>query len=739
MRRLSFFILLLLPLSLCAQFTYVFDQNIPVTNIDGTTLAMPWAGGLNATQYNTMDLNRDGKDDLVLFDRMANKVITILNQNGNYQYAPEYESFFPAEINNWLLLRDFNCDGHKDIFTSDVLGIKVYKNTSEAGSNLQWEQFFFYSGSAFKSPVLLSQGFSGKINVNLQFDDLPAITDADGDGDLDIFNFRYFGGGTVEFHKNYSVENNWGCDSLSFIRETQNWGNFKECSCGVVALNGVDCPTSGGRTKHAGGKSLLAMDTDSDQDLDLIMSEAECTHLYELTNEGTLSDPVINEYASFPSARPVNILIYPAAYNEDVDFDGIKDLIFSPNIFTKTYFATNLEKSNQFYKNTGTATSPVFTYQQSDFLQEHMIEVGDNAVPAFADHDGDGDYDMFISRNGSANIRSTIYLYENTGTEEQPAFTLVNQDFLFFSFSEFYNLKIQFTDMDANNTIDLVFTATNFNTGGTSLYLLPNKSQDGFDFSNQSYVPIDFNLIYSENLFFTDVDSDSKIDILAGRANGALQYWKNVGEPSQFQFALENENFLGLGSSVLRQNISTAAADLDADGNIDLIYGDQSGKLKIISDYKKAADASLAFSEIVFNPLIDINAGQNPFTEQNLGGRIWPTVVNLFNTTRPAIVSGNILGGVNVLRHDEGESLPDDPLIQIFPNPVSAPLPVNIRIDRPAFVHVISVLGQKLSDPVKLQAHQTYQYAVPSLAPGLYLLMFTVKDKSYTKRLVITD
>ena len=57
---------------------------------------MPWAGGLNAAHYNTMDLNHDGKDDLVLFDRTADKVITFLQQNNQYQYAPDYESFFPG-------------------------------------------------------------------------------------------------------------------------------------------------------------------------------------------------------------------------------------------------------------------------------------------------------------------------------------------------------------------------------------------------------------------------------------------------------------------------------------------------------------------------------------------------------------------------------------------------------------------------------------------------------------------
>ncbi|MBA4054593.1 MAG: hypothetical protein C0490_07770, partial [Marivirga sp.] len=69
MRRLLRLLFLILPITVEAQFTYVLDQDIPVRDVGGNDLLMPWAGGLNAAHYNTMDLNEDGKDDLVLFDR----------------------------------------------------------------------------------------------------------------------------------------------------------------------------------------------------------------------------------------------------------------------------------------------------------------------------------------------------------------------------------------------------------------------------------------------------------------------------------------------------------------------------------------------------------------------------------------------------------------------------------------------------------------------------------------------
>ncbi len=94
----TFCSILFVLLAICAhaQFTYEFHQEIEV-EVDGKKLRLPWAGGLNSVQVNTMDLNGDSKEDLVLFDRTANKLITFINQNNQFVIAPEYEELFPAE------------------------------------------------------------------------------------------------------------------------------------------------------------------------------------------------------------------------------------------------------------------------------------------------------------------------------------------------------------------------------------------------------------------------------------------------------------------------------------------------------------------------------------------------------------------------------------------------------------------------------------------------------------------
>src|SRR5687768_7914831 len=128
---------------------------------------MPWAGGFNATQFNMLDLDHDGFSDLVLFDRLTNKVFTMVAATGQYRYAPEYENFFPTDNSNWILLRDYNCDRKKDLFTAEFLGIRVYTNTTQPGGTPSWKQYFFYAGfpGEPKQPVLLTMGFQNKVNL----------------------------------------------------------------------------------------------------------------------------------------------------------------------------------------------------------------------------------------------------------------------------------------------------------------------------------------------------------------------------------------------------------------------------------------------------------------------------------------------------------------------------------------------------------------------------------------------
>lgn len=725
MRLLS--VLLMVPALSMAQFSYRLDNSIPV--IIGTdTLVNAWAGGFNAGQVNTMDINGDGQDDIVLYDRMAERVMVFLWADNGYSHAPQYEQFFPDEITNWMLLRDYNGDGKKDLFTGDVLGIKVFKNVTQPGQPPAWQHVLFNTGFGTKSTVLLTKGFSGKVNLQQNFDDMPAFRDVDGDGDLDIFCARYPTGNTIEFHKNFGVERFGTADSLDFERITQTWGNVTDCFCGVFAFDGQPCNASAGRTQHAGGKSLDVIDINNDGNPDILFSESECARVFLLQNLGTLESPVIQTAALFPSTNPVFIFPYPSVYLEDVDGDGLPDLIATSNAYRRDFLFSNFRESVFYYRNTGTSTAPNFELVQPNFLQNTMIEAGDNAVPAFMDLDGDGDQDLLIGHYGYDGRASLVH-YENTGTISQPVFRKVSDDYAFLSLLNLTNIKPAIADMNGDNRPDLVFSASQGFT--TNLFYLPNTASSGLAVNLLDIRSLNFPLFSTENVSIIDVNADGKPDILLGKSNGALQYWQNTGTAETPAFTLADNAWLGLSSSVTRQNLSCAEGDLDADGLADLVIGDQTGQLAIVPNFREATTAEPALREIVFNPI------SQSLTAPNLGGRLWPTVVNLLSTDRPQVVAGTITGGLVLLNPDNSLPLPDQPRIDIFPNPVTTGDILNIRTDRPATFSLLNVLGQPLGSPVRLNAFQLYRFNTSQLEQGMYLLRFSIQGKKYTRRIIV--
>lgn len=722
MQRLLFFLTVFLPRIALAQFTYQFDQSIPV-EVNGQQLSMPWAGGLNAAQPNTLDLNGDAKPDLAIYDRTVAKIFTFLNQNNKWVYHPEYETLFPAEVNQWMLLRDFNCDGKKDLFTSDPFGIIVFVNTTRAGENLSWRPY--HPGFP-----LLTKGFSGNINLKVNETDIPAIDDVDGDGDLDVLNLKFVGAGTVEYHKNLSMERTGRCDSLQLERVTQNFGGFEECTCGTFAFGKTCAQLEGGRTEHNGGKTLLTFDMDNDGDRDLLFSEESCARVYLLKNNGTKDLAVMTDAVNFPLALPISMSIFPAPFLEDVDFDGKADLLASPNIYTRTYLSTNFQSSLWLYTNTGSALIPNFTYSKTNFLQSEMIDVGDNAVPAFADYDADGDLDMFIGTYTGQNFAGSVYQYENTGTLNNPSFKFITKDFANLSLLSSYNLKPQFADMDADGRIDLVLTATDLRKGITSLFFLPNQAENGMTFSPLT-TPINFQISQTENVLINDINQDGLPDILLGTAQGAVEFWKNIGPAGTLDFVLEDDSYLGLGASTSRQDPALSIADLDADGREDLIIGDQRGTITVYGDIRSNNPAPIGSTDVIYNSIL------KSYSTKNLGGKVQPVAINLFNTDKPSIVVGNETGGIYILKNDEGKELPPDPVILLYPNPLSSTEELSILPDRNILVQFFSVLGQKVSEPYFVPANQTYSFAFPRLSAGLYIARFTIGEKSLAQKFII--
>ena len=83
---------------------------------------MGWRNEL--PQFQTIDLNQDGDLDLAIYHRISRDITTYLLVDGAYVRSPQFDQVF-LKTRYLFILKDFDCDGKKDLFTSTTLGIKV--------------------------------------------------------------------------------------------------------------------------------------------------------------------------------------------------------------------------------------------------------------------------------------------------------------------------------------------------------------------------------------------------------------------------------------------------------------------------------------------------------------------------------------------------------------------------------------------------------------------------------------
>ena len=290
---------------------------------DSEKLEHALIGGLIAPQFSEVDLNNDGIQDLYIFDKAGNVSLTFVNQGAanqvDYVYAPFYEQFFP-ELNDWVLLRDYNGDGIQDIFSySDMPGLDgviVYTGKLVANT-IQFERHDFTHIIPFNVIPFPSGGSHTQVYITAQ--DYPAIDDIDGDGDLDILTFA-LGGGHVYLYDNQSVEMGYGADSLIFELEDDCWGRFYESGISVeidlsddidICSNGFHDDDNEAEIRHA-GSTLLTFDNDEDGDKEVLLGDISFNNLNLLTNNGTVDQAFMTEQdVAFPSYNvPGDISIF---------------------------------------------------------------------------------------------------------------------------------------------------------------------------------------------------------------------------------------------------------------------------------------------------------------------------------------------------------------------------------------------------------------------------------------------
>jgi hypothetical protein len=161
---------------------------------------------------------------------------------------------------------------------------------------------------------------------------------------------------------------------------------------------------------------------------------------------------------------------------------------------------------------------------------------------------------------------------------------------------------------------------------------------------------------------WVDVNADGRLDIVVGNTGNFVEpgknpsglfYFEHVGTPNAPSFVLRDSNFLDLNryNSVTR-DFSPTFGDLDNDGDVDVLIGDEMGKL-FYGENKGGPGKPLSVPSFVY-----------PYMNIDVGLRATPFIFDLNKDGLPDLIVGARGGNLNYFRNKgtkEKAFFADDP------------------------------------------------------------------------------
>ncbi len=709
------------------------QENIPVQK-EEVLLKHAWVGGLNNPQFSGIDFNDDGVEDLFVFDKAGNHILTFLN-NGtpnqvDYTFAPQYASYFPEGLHDWVVLVDYTQDGLPDIFTFNITSPSIHKATRNIDGSISY---------TLVAERLLYQGLSGVINILGSSIDIPGFADINGDGDIDVLAFD-FGGNYVEYFENQSQElTSTPDDTIWFERITKCWGHFRENNddngitldnCGEFIASDAPSSQIANQAVHS-GSSMLIWDLDNDADKDIILGDVSFPNLVKITNAGTPMEATTFLYdANFPMYdTPVNLPIFPAAFAIDVNNDGLKDMLVAPS-------ERNSISTQQVwhYQNIGNEEEVLLAHQQTDFLLGDMMDAGVRSYPLWVDYNRDGLLDILVGNYGYYNFETELYeaafqLYENTGTTTNPRFNWITDDYQNLKSNGHVGLCPSLVDFDNDGDLDLI-AGTEI---GNILYfenIAPTDAPIQWTNSPDTLIALPFENALTPCVY--DVDGDGQLDLVVGEKSGKLNYVRNNSTTSStLSFELIDNFWGGVDVKELGTPFGYSAPYIydftNTDGTTQayLFVQADNGKIHVFTDLDQSTFTLVS----------------NNFSNINEGGRGGLALADINGDGAAEMLVGNYRGGLSFFTQqtidvmDNVEELEAGNLnakgVKIYPNPardiIYWELPSSSKTNNYKG-QLLDVKGRVLQE---IEKHKIKgQMDISSMRTGIYFLRFFSGDRT---------
>jgi hypothetical protein len=319
---------------------------------------------------------------------------------------------------------------------------------------------------------------------------------------------------------------------------------------------------------YGSSSSPIFADVDGDGDKDAIVGGNAAAEYFK--NTGTPTAPV---YTAQTGTNNPFAALQASPYNEismaDLDNDGDLDLIVGAYDYTPT-------QQIYYFKNTGTASAPVFVKQMGANNPIPVFTANPTAVwasPALVDIDGDGDQDIFAGFGSYYGVNTTFF--KNTGTASAPAFSeqvpTANPLAIAIGVGSGYVVP-SFVDIDGDGDYDAVvsnFTDSfsyykNTGTASAAIFTLQTGTNSPFGSFKTG--------VYFLKSSFADIDGDGDQDMVVGDNSGQVSYYKNTGTATAPAFDFSSPGVTG-------KYTRPAFADIDGDGDQDAVFGSQNGGL----------------------------------------------------------------------------------------------------------------------------------------------------------------
>lgn len=260
-----------------------------------------------------------------------------------------------------------------------------------------------------------------------------------------------------------------------------------------------------------------------------------------------------------PLTNPFNLTsTYQFAAPAFADLDGDGDL----DLLAGEYYG-----ALKYYQNVGTSASPSFAAPVTNPFgldSSYML-----ALPTIGDLDNDGDMDVIVGTYGG-----NLKYYKNTGSATNPQFSAAQSNPFGLTSLGYFSIPT-LADLDGDGDMDILaggyygvlYYFQNTGTASNPQFATPQANPFGLD-STYSLATPDF----------VDIDNDGDLDLFVGEYGGSIQYFKNIGSATNPQFDNPVQNPFGFTSVVYYA--FPAFADLDNDGDQDLMVGEYYGQFK---------------------------------------------------------------------------------------------------------------------------------------------------------------